>query len=125
MGRLAIVVALFCFSGVSHAEDLFCKGVTWFNGQRSDDSRVLKTDFPNHAVSINTYNGMAVGTVKIDGTSYLGFLRTPSGKAYSFNFDRYSGELNLIQLPDSGVINQGDTLQTEFTAVCDRTQPRF
>lgn len=126
MGRWTIALALLGLSGLTHAEDLLCKGNTWINGQRVDESRVLHADFQRQVVSISTTaNGAAEGSIQISDTMYVGTLHSNGGTPYTLNLDRYSGELVLVPMPPSGHMEPGFNLQAEFTGICTRAQPKF
>ena len=125
MGRWMMAVALLGLSGLTHAEDLLCKGHTWVNGQRVDESRVLRADFQRQSVSINTANGAADGSIQVSDTMYVGTLHAANGRVYTLDLDRYSGEVFLIPMPPSGHLEPGVNLQAEFTGTCTRAQPKF
>lgn len=125
MGRWMMAVALLGMSGLTHAEDLLCKGNSWINGQRVDESRILRADFQRQVVSINTTNGVVEGSIQISDTIYVGSLRSTKGTVYTLNLDRYTGELTLIPMPPSGHLEPGVDLHVEFTGICNRAQPKF
>lgn len=125
MSRWMVAVALLGLSGLADAEDLLCKGNTWVDGQRVDESRILHADFQRQIVSINTANGAAEGSVKISDTTYVGSLHATNGRIYTLNLDRYSGEVFLVPMPPSGHLEPGVNLHAEFTGVCNRAQPKF
>lgn len=126
MRQWMMAVAMLGLSGLTHAEDLLCKGNTWINGQRAEESRVLHADFQHQVVSINTTtNGVAEGSIQISDTHYVGALHSSNGTTYSLNLDRYTGEAILIPMPPSGHLEAGTSIQAEFVGVCNRAQPKF
>lgn len=116
-----LLLLLLVLPNAVSAEDLFCEGNVYFQGQKVDATRVFRLDKAASRASVQTYNGWASGTFVTDPEIYRGRLDAPDGQAFWFNLNRFNGDLIVVPTYD----DPSRKTIVDFEGTCKRAEPKL
>ena len=120
MKRLVLSVLLVGTASGLHAEDLFCQGNVYANGEQISATRVFSLDKENLQVSVQTNSGPASGDATAQPEIYMGRLYTTTSQVYWFNLNRYSGTLFVVPILGDNKYGTAD-----FNGTCRHAEKNF